>query len=400
VRLTFRRGAAVDSGREHELVFAAAHVFVDFAAGDRLRRLASADLDWTLVWRLARRNGVAPLVFHTLIAAGAVDAADDKIARLRARFFANAANSMVLARELTDLVAALANAGVAVIPYKGPALAAWLYGNIALREFSDLDVIVAPRDVPAARAALFRHGYEPAIMLTPDRERALVASRTGYFMRFDRPTHAERIALELHWRIPSTFPLEGFEHRLTTVSLLGRPVPHVAPEDLLLLLCAHGVKHAWNQLKWICDVSELIERRPSLDWDSTLEQARRLGGLRVVLLGCAMASRTLQTHLPSSVATCIDRDPVVPGLADWLRRRLVDRPTPRIGVINNVRIRERTADKIRYCAGLVAHLTLPTVSERASWPEWPGAQLVYTLLQPFRVAVRVARKHRRWNRAG
>jgi hypothetical protein len=365
---------------------------------ERLRHLVKQPLDWDVVWRLARRHGVAPLVFHTLTTTGAIEPCDDRLARFRAHFLSNAANSRVLTQELLDVLERFDRSGVTATAYKGAALAALLYGNIALREFSDLDVIVRPHDVPAARKALLAYGYEPAMPLTSMQEKRLVESGEGYYLRFDRHNATGRIALELHWRIPSTFRLDvPFGQRCTSVSILGRDVAHVEPEDLLLLLCVHGFKHAWNQLKWICDVAELIERRPMLDWNRALEHARRAGGLRVVLLGCAMAHITLEPELPPAVSDRIVRDSIVSTLVARLRQRLFDRPLPRPGVINNIRIRERIPDKIRYAVTVAGQLSTPTLSERLTWPSWPGAHAVYRLCHPFRLVGRVARKHRRWN---
>ena len=59
----------------------------------------------------------------------------------------------------------------------------------------------------------------------------------------------------------------------------------LAPEDLLFVLSVHGAKHLWNQLKWICDIGELIARSPDLDWDEVLGDARARRARRLVLLG-------------------------------------------------------------------------------------------------------------------
>ena len=74
----------------------------------------------------------------------------------------------------------------------------------------------------------------------------------------------------------------------------------LCPEDLLILLCVHGSKHAWEQLKWTCDVAELVRRRPTLDWSRILFQADEWGCRRIVLLGLGMANSfsTLSCPVP------------------------------------------------------------------------------------------------------
>jgi hypothetical protein len=45
-------------------------------------------------------------------------------------------------------------------------------------------------------------------------------------------------------------------------------------EDLLLILCAHGAKHLWMALGWICDVAELLRVHRDMNWPDILEEAR------------------------------------------------------------------------------------------------------------------------------
>ena len=35
----------------------------------------------------------------------------------------------------------------------------------------------------------------------------------------------------------------------------------VVPEATLVLLCAHGGKHAWNRLRWLTDIAGLVSLR-------------------------------------------------------------------------------------------------------------------------------------------
>jgi hypothetical protein len=378
---------------EHDLLLVCARMNLAEGARARLQRLVGLELDWGRVVRLAVRHGVAPLVYHHLSQTDVSSCAD--LAVLRQRFFTNASNSVMLARELDEVLTRFDEAGIAAIPYKGPVLAAFLYGNLALRESIDLDVLVKPDDVFTAKEMLRQQGYEPENRLTAVQERALLRARTSYFMRFDRALSAGAIAFELHWRIPAAFPVDerGIWQRLQSARLLDRSWPHFAPEDMLPILCMHGFKHAWNTLKWICDVAELIDRSPELDWDFVVAQSRR-GTSRVLLLGCALAQALLSAQLPARIGALIAADAVVPSLAGVLCRRLFDRPLPRVGVINNLRIRERPLDKIRYGFDVMARLTIPTAAEKASWPAQPGARFVRYLTHPARLALRVAGKYR------
>lgn len=94
----------------------------------------------------------------------------------------------------------------------------------------------------------------------------------------------------------------------------------------MILLCVHGSKHAWEQLKWVCDVAELVRRRPTLDWSRVLFQAGEWGCRRMVLLGLAMAHSLFDTVLPSVVLREIDGDADISVLALKMPRQLLKQP--------------------------------------------------------------------------
>ena len=380
---------------EQTLLLASARTHLDDACRAQLRALAARDLEWDLFLNTANRHGVAPLVFNALTASGAIDAADARVARLLERFAVNAGNSVMLARQLLEVLALLERDGIPAIAYKGPVLATLLYGNLALREFTDLDVLVHRNDVVRAGEALVSHGYEPELTLTPSDERLLLRTRAGYFRRFDRPLASGRVVLELHWRIPATFRLdEDFWQRVTSVGLLDRHAAHFAPEDLALILCAHGFKHGWSQLKWLCDVSELVTKFPVLDWDRAIRHASQVGGLRVLLLGCALARSVLAIELPAPIADRVDGDSIVSELAEIFRARLFDDGhRRRVGIVCNLRVRERVQDRIRYGLSLLDALTVPSMKDRMEWRVQRRPRLMARVTHPFRVVRRAAGKY-------
>jgi hypothetical protein len=144
------------------------------------------------------------------------------------------------------------------VPYKGPVLATSVYGNLALRQFVDLDLMIHRHDVLEAKEVLASLGYRPQYQLTRAQEAALLASQCEYAF-----THEDgESTVELRWEITEhfSFPLdtERLWERLEQVPLGGDNVPTLSPEDTLLILCAHGAKHLWERLGWICDVAELV----------------------------------------------------------------------------------------------------------------------------------------------
>ena len=142
--------------------------------------------------------------------------------------------------------------------------------------------------------------------------------RTQHNMQFSRDNH--QLIIELHWEVAphlfaSTVNGERLWQDLITLDLNGTPVKTFSPEDLLFSLCVHGSRHLWERLGWICDVAELITRRP-LDWTALLKRAASADTERMFLLGVHLAERLLDAPLPAEVKQRCDSDQRLSSLAD------------------------------------------------------------------------------------
>src|SRR5262249_1183254 len=141
--------------------------------------------------------------------------------------------------------------GIPAIPFKGPTLAVIAYGDLALRQFADLDILIRKKDLPRAKEVLFAHGYQHK--LTAAQETARYDSRFHReLMRSD-----DRGMVELHWALtgkhsPFPFDFERLQARLIPVVCGGVTFQSFPPEELLLFLCVHGARHQWERLMWLC----------------------------------------------------------------------------------------------------------------------------------------------------
>jgi hypothetical protein len=258
----------------------------------------------------------------------------------------------MMVQELLGLVARLAGAGIDALPFKGPALAVSAYGNLALRQFADLDILVRERDHASAKALLASLGYRWQAPLTSSQESCyLDFDCQQQFLRDDG-----EVMVELHWALAPKYFAFAYEGErlwrgLTRASLGGADVLGFCPEDLLLILCAHGAKHSWERLGWICDVAEMIRAHPQLDWARLLAEARELGAERMLRIGLLLAHALLDAPLPVGVARKLERDPAAGRLAASVTARLLGRQqplTPYAHHVFHLRARERLRDRCRY----------------------------------------------------
>ena len=82
----------------------------------------------------------------------------------------------------------------------------------------------------------------------------------------------------------------------------GQPTLAFAPEDLMLILCIHGWKHAWNRLLWITDVARLLRKSTTLDWRSSSERAKASGTEGILVLGALLAQKLFGIAVPDEIA--------------------------------------------------------------------------------------------------
>jgi hypothetical protein len=63
-------------------------------------------------------------------------------------------------------------------------------------------------------------------------------------------------------------------------SALGAPYFIPAPEDHLIILCAHLMKHNFEPGVWFTDLEALLAETPAFEWEAALARARSWGLLR------------------------------------------------------------------------------------------------------------------------
>ena len=267
---------------------------------ERVCTLLERGLNWERLLALVDHHRVVPQIYGELSAYPHLVPARHLDA-LRSRFRDNARKALWFTAELMRIVSHLESTGIQALPYKGPVLAETLYGDVAQRQFGDLDILILPADVLKAKAALRDLGYEPALELAPQIEATYI--ETGYEYSFGS-THGQNL-LELQWRILPRFYSIDFDvaqlfDRADMINFGERSVRTLRPEDLLLALCVHAAKHVWVQLSWLCDIAQLVNFR-QLDWNAIQCEAKRLGIERIVNLNLFLAHRMLGSTLPPAI---------------------------------------------------------------------------------------------------
>lgn len=171
---------------------------------------------------------------------------------------------LTLVSRFRSSVRALDQAGIRYAVYKGPTLAEQAFGDIAARQFGDIDLLIHPRDFITACDILSGIGFQSSLSLTPFVRAYIRKSRRDFTM------NQGVLRLDMHQQIargPSFFALpEGEWSNLKRLPLLNQSVPTLPMEVEKVLLTVHAARHGWDSYKLVLDLAGLFHRAPETDW--------------------------------------------------------------------------------------------------------------------------------------
>ena len=294
----------------------------DASAIARTQELARQPLDWEEVARLARRHGLLPLLCRNLPLNG-VTPPPEVAARLRPMLQGNALQATRLTWELREMLRDLAAQGLNVLAYKGPLLAQMLYGDTALRQYNDLDLLARRADVPAVARLLQKRGYDNLHNFSPKQEQLFLTKDCEYTF-----LHREqRFNLDLHWDFAPRFfalrlDVEDFWRRAQSISLEDDYCLTLSPEDTLLIMSVNAAKDFWSRLLLVCDMAQLIRQTPALDWPALWPRAVAARAQRMLGLSLWLARELLGLALPPFICQKLAADQALPELAEQIKQSL------------------------------------------------------------------------------
>ncbi|MFO7315289.1 nucleotidyltransferase family protein [Rhodothermus marinus] len=378
---------------EARVLTLAARTCLDPPAAEQLRALLGRPLDHERLYHLALRHGVVALMYRNLLQAAPDAVPEPWRTRLETEARALAVHNLHQTQELLRLVDRLEAEGIPVIPFKGPALAALIYGDPAARVYVDIDLLVKRSDFWKARRVIESLGYRAHKQLGEAETEAYLDTQLG----FEFIHESRDFVVELHWAFFYTIydlPLdpEAIWARHRQVPFAGRTLRTMAPEDLLLYLAIHGNKHRWLKLTWVADVAELLRRCADLDGAAVLQQAHRLGTARVLAIGCTLAAELLGAPVPDVLQRGLSQRRAARRMAREVVTRWMFREDADVRAFwpmfwYHFRERERWRHRLGYLGHHLKLALAPTEKDRAFCRLPKQLTFLYPVIRPVRVLV-------------
>ena len=362
---------------------------VDQAKDQRIEEILKAGVDWNYVRETAIQHGIIPLLYRRLKEEMSHLVPSDKLEELRALFMANAVQNLRMTQQLTKVLELLANAGIEAMPFKGPALAVQAYGDLSMRSFCDLDILIHEKDFNRMYLAFEEAGYPSDYPVNLRTEAKFIT-----YQKKNLAISYQGIHLEIHWKIIERFlsvPIDMYQLWAESFPILlnGRKMMTLSPEDMVIVLCVHGTKHFWNNLKWLADLVNLILEYPDLDWHEISMKAENIRVKRIVALGLALAQEHGGIIYPEDNKYRLISDIDIKNCTTIVQTNFFQLPSSKLSISPPwffLKLRESFRDK--------ANFFIYTLTDRILPPNYLDFKIislpdslfpVYLIIRPFRL---------------
>jgi len=202
---------------------------------------------------------------------------------------------------LGQFVKAFEKEGIEAISLKGPILAQSLYGNIADRHYSDLDVLTRGEKISEVIQIAKKQGFD---IQSPRAD--LSDKQWDYYFRHKKDIylfHKEQgIFVELHTRIENRVILHPSKVDIFLQDLIEVPCGPAVFRSMnqhhtFLYLVLHGAIHQYFRLFWLRDVAEAMKSW-DLDHGRILSDSKSLGIELMLGVSLELASHLFSVTIP------------------------------------------------------------------------------------------------------
>ncbi len=277
--------------------------------------LNTTHLDINRVISLAKKHAILPLVYKTL---KNLDMDHKIVSAFKPHYLSIAQRNISMSAELIRIMKLLEENSIQMLAFKGPTLSQMAYGDITLRQYGDLDVLIKKEDIDKIDILFKESGYQHLLPLTSIQ--TSIRLKYAKDLSFIHPSKG--ILFEMHWAFlnqnyPIQIDLENFWLETQEVKLNGNTMHTFSNENLLIYLAIHGSRHLWERISWLKDIDLLIQKN-EINWEKLIDKVSETGFEKMVYLALHLNVILFQTPLPTSVHNEIKKYPQVVQLTHFV----------------------------------------------------------------------------------
>lgn len=343
---------------------------------------------------LANAHGILPLVYKTIKKINTdhlLESHNDFLSALKAHYMSIAQRNMLMSAELIRIMKLLEGNGIEALAFKGPVLAQMAYGDITLRQYGDLDILIRPDDLYKGVEILEQNGYASAYPLNKQQFKSYSDIAHDYALINQK----NYISVELHWRLLSDdFMVDidtiNFFKDTSKVTIQGINLNTLQLEELIIYLCIHGAKHQWERLEWLVDIAYLTHTQ-SINWKRLSELTYQIHSEKMVMSALFLCHNFLKTDFPHQIEMHF-QEPVIQNVSKKLQIHFVKHfsdslntsvQTKTISMIQ-LQLLHGVKNKFLFLTSLIK----PTQLDYLSYPLPSSLTFLYYFIRPFNIMKR------------
>jgi len=279
---------------------------------NKIIEIQRRSIDWDCFLRKARENGISAVVYSKLkeIKKDCPQIPSFIFKDLKKDYFLNATKNSLIFEELGKVLETVRKVRLQVIVLKGAVLAKNMYGNLALRPMTDVDLLIKKEDLLCLDEQLKILGYKPSDISVED-----IDFSSTYLTTLDyRSLSSNSPSFHIHWHfVNSTVPNESYIKRIkiediwqdaekTNIANVETLV--MVPHHLLIHLSEHALRvtHSLSKLSFFCDIDEAVNfYQERLDWERLIKESLKFNLNRMVYISLYFTAKFLETKIPENV---------------------------------------------------------------------------------------------------
>ena len=208
--------------------------------------------------------------------------------------------NMLMTNELLNVLKVFEEKNIDCIPFKGPVLTKLAYGDITLRQYVDLDILIEEKYLFHAAKILNKNSYnsDKPIELLQNKKYIMSDNDYSFFT-------LNNIHIELHWKLfreKIAKQIDIYNHNFSNaeVTINTKSIKTLSLEIMIVYLCLHGSKHLWERIEWIVDIDKLL-KVGIFDWNFILKISKELKVYNMFLLGISLSDELFDSNIPAEV---------------------------------------------------------------------------------------------------
>lgn len=258
--------------------------------------------DWEVLTNNLIDRGIGPLLFNKLPQLPNSPLIPSvQRTKLQQTYYKTFSRSTILYEYFRKVIEAFTAGNINVIALKGIYLSEWLYQDIGLRQFSDIDLLVKEGDAGTCLAILSSLGFKPHDSSVTE----FIGSKSEIIHY--APMVMEGVSIEIHIKLHRHseiyhINIEEFWRNARPVNINNTSVLALCDKDLLIHLCVHLDKHfRGGHVQFTCfnDITNLLEKiADTINWDDFIATCRIHQCEDTVLMYIILVNKYINATVP------------------------------------------------------------------------------------------------------